>query len=268
MKHLKLFFALFAMLALGVTNAWGAEETATLSISSGVTANKTLTDDGGNSWSVTSDGSYTSNAKYIQVGTNSKKVTYLKLSTSSFSTKSISKIQVWGTSKANTNVTIKIYVGGNKLGESSKFTTQNAASGGTEYSVENTNDYTGEILIEISRPSSANGAIYFNKAIVTYSEPGAPEKVLSSIAISGDLTNKTYEEGDELDLAGLTVTAKYDDNSEEDVTKDVEWSYTPNPLTKSITQCTCAFFSRSNDMLSYIGLCFLGINRRKTNCNC
>ena len=31
MKHLKLFFALFAMLALGVTNAWGAEETATLS---------------------------------------------------------------------------------------------------------------------------------------------------------------------------------------------------------------------------------------------
>ncbi len=27
MKHLKLFFALFAMLALGVTNAWGAEET-------------------------------------------------------------------------------------------------------------------------------------------------------------------------------------------------------------------------------------------------
>lgn len=235
MKHLKLFFALFAMLALGVTNAWGAEETATLSISSGVTANKTLTDDGGNSWSVTSDGSYTSNAKYIQVGTNSKKVTYLKLSTSSFSTKSISKIQVWGTSKANTNVTIKIYVGGNKLGESSKFTTQNAASGGTEYSVENTNDYTGEILIEISRPSSANGAIYFNKAIVTYSEPGAPEKVLSSIAISGDLTNKTYEEGDELDLAGLTVTAKYDDNSEEDVTKDVEWSYTPNPLTKSTT---------------------------------
>ena len=30
MKHLKLFFALFAMLALGVTNAWGAEETYTL----------------------------------------------------------------------------------------------------------------------------------------------------------------------------------------------------------------------------------------------
>lgn len=31
MKHVKLFVALFAMLALGVTNAWGAEETITLS---------------------------------------------------------------------------------------------------------------------------------------------------------------------------------------------------------------------------------------------
>ena len=30
MKHLKLFFALFAMLALGVGNAWGAEESFTI----------------------------------------------------------------------------------------------------------------------------------------------------------------------------------------------------------------------------------------------
>ena len=34
MKHLKLFFALFAMLALGVGNAWGAEETYTYKFSS------------------------------------------------------------------------------------------------------------------------------------------------------------------------------------------------------------------------------------------
>ena len=233
MRKIKLFLSLL-ILALGVTNAWGAE-TATLSISSGVTANNTLTDDGDNSWSVTSDGSYTSNSKYIQVGTNKKNVTYLKLSTSAFSSKNISKIQVWATSKANTNVTAKVYIGGNLLGTSSAYATQNAAEGGTEYSVENTNDYTGEILIEISRPSSATGAIYFNKAIVTYSEPGAQEKVLSSIEIAGDLTNKTYKEGEELDLAGLTVTAKYDDNSEGDVTNDVEWSYTPNPLTKGTT---------------------------------
>ena len=41
MKHLKLFFALFAMLALGVTNAWGAEET--LDCPTGTVSNKTMT---------------------------------------------------------------------------------------------------------------------------------------------------------------------------------------------------------------------------------
>ena len=172
MKHVKLFFALFAMLALGVTNAWA--KTATLAISSSVTTDGTLTDDGGGSWSLTSDGNYTGNKAYIQVGTNSKKVTYLKLSTSAFSTKSISKIQVWATSKASTNVKTKVYVGGNLLGTSSAYTSQTAASGGTEFSVTNPNNYTGDILIEISRPSAANGAIYFNKAIVTYTEAGTP----------------------------------------------------------------------------------------------
>ena len=50
MKHLKLFFALFAMLALGVGNAWGAEKTITLTYSDfGLTtsyAQKTATVDG------------------------------------------------------------------------------------------------------------------------------------------------------------------------------------------------------------------------------
>ena len=90
MKHLKLFFALFAMLALGVGNAWA--ETATLSISSGVTANSQLTDNVQGKWDVTSDGTYTSNKSYIQVGTNKTTVSYLKLSSTSYSTKKIEKI--------------------------------------------------------------------------------------------------------------------------------------------------------------------------------
>lgn len=50
MKTFKLFFAVFAMLALGVTNAWGAEKTITLTYSDfGLTtsyAQKTATVDG------------------------------------------------------------------------------------------------------------------------------------------------------------------------------------------------------------------------------
>ena len=36
MKHFKLFFALFAMLALGVGNAWGAEVTYTFNTDAGI----------------------------------------------------------------------------------------------------------------------------------------------------------------------------------------------------------------------------------------
>ena len=226
-------FTIIMLLTLGVGNAWA--ETATLSISSGVTANSQLTDNVQGKWDVTSDGTYTSNKSYIQVGTNKTTVSYLKLSSTSYSTKKIEKIQVWATSKASTKVTTKVYVGGNLLGTSSAYTSQTAASGGTEFSVTNPNNYTGDILIEISRPSAANGAIYFNKAIVTYTEAGSTQPTLSSIEILGDLTKKTYEEGDELDLAGLTVNAIYDDASTKVVTNDVEWSYTPNPLTQGTT---------------------------------
>lgn len=167
MKQFRLLFTLLTLLAVGSMNTWA--ETATLSISEGVTANGNLTDDKSNVWALSSDGTYTSdNKSYIQVGTNKKAVTYLKLTSSAFSSQNISKIQVWGTSKANTDVTVKISIGNNLLGTSTAYTTQNASSGGSEFSVENTKNYTGDITIEISRPSSAKGAIYFNKAIVTY----------------------------------------------------------------------------------------------------
>lgn len=77
--------------------------------------------------------------------------------------------------------------------------------------------------------SSGQSPVYLYKLTTSSGgdEGGTEEPALSSIEISGDLTDKTYEEGEELDFAGLTVTAKYDDNSEEDVTNDVEWSYEP-----------------------------------------
>ena len=155
---------------IGVGNAWGTE--ATLAITSGVTANTTLTDDQGIQWAVTSDGSYTSNNSYIQCGTNKKRVSYIQLVSTGLSAATISKVQVWGSSKANSNVTASVSIGGNSLGSSSAYTTQNASSGGTKYSVENTSSHTGEVTIRISRPSSATGAIYFNKLIVTYTTGG------------------------------------------------------------------------------------------------
>ena len=123
---------------LGSLNVWGATETATLQITSGVTANGNLTDDQGNTWAVESDGSYTSNNSYIQCGTNKANVQYIRLTTGAYSSYSISKIQVWGSSKAKTNVTAKIYIGSTKIGESSSaYSSQTASSGGTELSANN-----------------------------------------------------------------------------------------------------------------------------------
>ena len=55
----------------------------------------------------------------------------------------------------------------------------------------------------------------------------AASKTLSSLSISGDLTTKSYEEGQSLDFSGLTVTGTYSDSSTDDVTDDVTWSFTP-----------------------------------------
>ena len=149
----------------------GAEKIATLAITSAVTSsNITLTDDQNNSWTFTTDGDLSANTSYIQAGTNKKKVTYVKLVSTGLSSKKIKKIQLWGTSKANSNVTPKIIIRNTTIGTGSAYTTQNASDGGTEFSIENTTDVVGEVTLEISRPSSATGAIYFNKAVITYAE--------------------------------------------------------------------------------------------------
>ena len=138
--------------------------------SSVTSSNITLTDDQNNSWTFTTDGDLSANTSYIQAGTNKKKVTYVKLVSTGLSSKKIKKIQLWGTSKANSNVTPKIIIGNTTIGTGSAYTTQNASDGGTEFSIENTTDVVGEVTLEISRPSSATGAIYFNKAVITYAE--------------------------------------------------------------------------------------------------
>ena len=86
MKHLKLFFALFAMLALGVGNAWAAEVTINFGSGAGdVTINDfniSTTDSYGTTWSITtvaSDKSFTQNGNYSQIGASKKPATSITL---------------------------------------------------------------------------------------------------------------------------------------------------------------------------------------------
>ena len=70
--------------------------------------------------------------------------------------------------------------------------------------------------------------------LVEYNAP--VEKVLKSIAISGEATKTTYKEGEAFDPTGLVVTATYDDESTRVVTNGVKWTCTPATLTLGATE--------------------------------
>lgn len=70
--------------------------------------------------------------------------------------------------------------------------------------------------------------------LVEYNAP--VEKVLKSIAISGEATKTTYFEGETFDPTGLVVTATYDDESTRVVTNGVKWTCTPETLLLGATE--------------------------------
>ena len=91
---------------------------------------------------------------------------------------------------------------------------------------------TGANVIICGKIKKFNNNTYeFDKGnyLVEYKAP--VEKVLKSIAISGEATKTTYFEGETFDPTGLVVTATYDDESTEVVTGRVKWTFNPETLT-------------------------------------
>ena len=246
MKKLKLFFALFAMLALGVGNAWGAEKTVSWTATTN-SLGSAISKVNGTATGTIKTGDFVWNYTRTLTSLNSGKTDYVQMSNGYMQCGSSNAINSLKFQTSNILGTIKsvavncasyqgkhnisITVGGTTYLAKTAVPTWSSNNGGVKTG---TGTSSGEIIISFT---DGTRALYIKSITVVYEETssGGTEPVLSSIEISGDLTKKTYEEGEELDLAGLTVTAKYDDNSEEDVTKDVEWSYTPNPLIKGTT---------------------------------
>lgn len=243
MKHISPFLITLFALCLGVANAWA--DTATLSISKSVTSSGSLSDDKNNVWTLSSDGTYTGNTSYIQAGTNKSQVSYIKLQCSAFASVKITKIQVWGTSKANTNVSAKVYIGDNLLGTSSTYASQTASSGGTEFAVDNTQNYSGDVLIEISRSTSATGAIYFNKAIITYetstSSCTKPIFTIEDKTITlAEATNLFDMSTITTDKGGSTGAITYTCSDKTNVDTEGSTFYTETPGTYTITATMAA----------------------------
>lgn len=136
------------------------------------------------------------------------------------------------------NVSFNVSVDGSAEGEQFQFfRTQKDAK----------NKYTEDPNIEVGATVVGYGTLLLYKKtqeeiyefaagnyLVEYKAP--VEKVLKSIAISGEATKTTYTEGETFDPTGLVVTATYDDESTRVVTNGVKWTCTPETLTLGATE--------------------------------
>ncbi len=183
MKHLKLFFALFAMLALGVGNTWAVETTVSWTVSkdalgSGIGSGTITT--GTYTWSYTrtliSGSSYTGtslNNGYLQIGKN-EGVENLEFTTSAIPG-TIKSVAVDCASYSNKH-NISITVGGTTYLEKTATPKWSNNAGGTKTG---TGESSGEIVISFTDGSRA---LYIKSITVVYEETsgsGSTEPVLS-----------------------------------------------------------------------------------------
>ena len=68
-------------------------------------------------------------------------------------------------------------------------------------------------------------------------------KTITGLSYTGTPTKTTYYAGESFDPTGLTVSASYNDESQEDVTASVMW--TPDPLTKGTTSVTGTYMGQT-----------------------
>ena len=84
---------------------------------------------------------------------------------------------------------------------------------------------------EANCDKKSNGLITVNK--LEYYAADVPQKKVTSLAITGEPTNKEYYVGDAFSADGLKVNATYDDDTQEDVTNKATWAFTPATFTEA-----------------------------------
>jgi|GEM_PF-5136001 len=119
------------------------------------------TADDGVEWTVTSDAEESTyeEARGIHYGTSSAEVTYIRLTTSDISG-TIKRIVV--NSAAASTATVSVTVGGSAFGGAAQSLTTSAA----DYTFDGS--ASGEIIVTVTKPSSAKKALYVKSITVTY----------------------------------------------------------------------------------------------------
>ena len=138
----------------------------------------------------------------------------------------ITSIVINTSGNSKTTAKLDVLVGGKAFGKQ-----QALSSDAKDLSF--TGSASGQLELKYS---NSNTPIYVKSISVTYE--AAPAKTLTSLAISGEPTKKTYEVGDALDPTGLVVTGTYDDNTTAPITDGITW--TMNPATLSLNDVSCS----------------------------
>jgi len=123
------------------------------------------TADDSTSWAVTSDGTESEYeaARGVHYGTNKQPVGYIQLRTNGISG-TITKIVVNASTGSDVTASVSITVGGSAYGGAAQSLTSTAA----EYTFNGS--ASGEIIVRIAKPNSANKALYVKSVIVTYQQ--------------------------------------------------------------------------------------------------
>lgn len=212
--HFKSWMLALILIIGGGNLTVSAEETSTLTFTA--KCNGSGTADDGVAWTVTSDGNESTydSTKGIHYGTSSAAVQYIKLTTSDIAG-TITKVVVNASTASGVSATASVTVGGTPFGGDAQSLTTTA----TNYTFEGS--ASGEIVVTVTKPSSATKALYVKSVAVTYEEGTA--KTLTSITLSGTYPT-SFVEGSTFSHEGVVVTANYDDNSTENVTSDATFS--------------------------------------------
>lgn len=147
------------MLMVGAISAGAA--TSTLTFTKQCNGSGTADDDV--EWTITSDGSESQfdSTKGIHYGTSSQAVKYIKLTTSGISG-TITQIVVNASTASGVSATVGVTVGGSTFGGSA----QSLSSTATNYTF--SGSASGTIVVSVTKPTSANKALYVKSISVTY----------------------------------------------------------------------------------------------------
>ncbi len=162
---MKKIYSLLVMMLLGLAAA--NAETSTLTFTAACGGSGTADD--GAAWTVTSDGieSAFDGTKGIHYGTGKAAVQYIQLSTSDI-TGTITEVKVNASTASGVSATASVTVGGEAFGGDA----QSLSTTATDYTF--TGSASGEIVVTVTKPSSATKAIYVKSVAVTYTEGGEP----------------------------------------------------------------------------------------------